>query len=165
MEPVLIISIKFFIMVIIEYKAEHQQRFKELNIQWISRNFEIEEVDYQVLNDPDQHILKDGGCILLAAEKGEIIGTCALLNEGHGIFELTKMTVDERYRGMKIGYKLGVAVLEKAKQLSAKKVILYSNTVHNGNAINLYRKLGFTERPLGQSVWVRADIKMEIGIQ
>ena len=125
----------------------------------------MEDTDYNVLNDPEQFILKDGGCILLAADNGEIIGTCALMNEGHGIYELTKMTIDERYRGMKIGFKLGVAVLEKAKQLNARKVILFSNTVHNGNAINLYRKLGFVEIPLGQSVWARADIKMEIGIQ
>ena len=149
-------------MNIIDYKTEHRERFKELNIHWISQDFQIEEVDYNVLNDPEQYILKDGGCILLASENGEIIGTAALMNEGHGIFELTKMTVDERFRGRNIGYQLGLAVLEKAKKLQAKKVILFSNKVHNGNAINLYRKLGFQEIPLGQSVFVRADIKMEI---
>ncbi len=151
-------------MNIIDYKTKHRQQFKELNIHWISKDFQLEEVDYNVLNDPEQFILKEGGCILLAEENGEIIGTAALINEGHSIFELTKMTVDERFRGRSIGFKLGLAVLEKAKQLRANKVILFSNKVHNGNAINLYYKLGFREIPLGQSVFVRADIKMEINI-
>ena len=152
-------------MEIIEYKIEHQERFRDLNLQWISKNFQIEEVDYNVLNNPDQYILKDGGCILLVEEKGEIIGACALMNEGHGIYELTKMTIDERYRGLKIGFKLGAAILDRARSMKAEKVILYSNTVHNGIAINLYKKLGFIEVPLGQSVWIRADIKMEIDMR
>ncbi len=149
-------------MDIIEYRQEHKDRFKELNIQWISKDFEIEPVDYDVLNDPEKFILKEGGCILLASMNGEIIGTCALMNEGNGIYELTKMTVEEKYRGLKIGYKLGIAILEKAKKLGAKKVILYSNTVHTSIAVQLYRRLGFVEVPLDQSIWVRADIKMEI---
>ena len=116
------------------------------------------------MNEPEKYILKDGGSILLASENNEIIGTAALMNEGHGIYELTKMAVDEKFRGKHIGYKLGMAALEKAKQLRAKKVILFSNTIHNGNAINLYKKLGFVEVPLGESVWMRADIKMEMEI-
>ena len=58
-------------------------------------------------------------CLSSLKENGEVIGTAALMNEGHGIFELTKMTIDERFRGMKIGYKLGLAILEKAKQCNA----------------------------------------------
>ena len=151
-------------MEIIQYKSEHRKRFKDLNIDWISRDFQVEEVDHNVLNDPEHYILKDGGCILLATENDEVIGTAALINEGHDIFELTKMTVDERFRGRNIGYKLGLAILEKAKQLRAKKVILFSNTVHNGNAIKLYFKLGFKEVPVDGALYIRADIKMEISI-
>ena len=151
-------------MEIIEYKKDHQPRFKDLNVQWISKDFMMEEVDHQVLNDPEKYILKDGGAILLASEDDEVIGAAALINEGHGIYELTKMAVDERHRGKHIGYKLGLAILEKAKKLNAKKVVLHSNTVFNANAINLYKKLGFVEIPLGKSVWRRANIKMEISL-
>ena len=100
----------------------------------------------------------------MAIYNNEIVGTCALTNEGDNIYELTKMGVDEKHRGLKIGYLLGVATMEKAKDLGAKKVILYSNKVYSANAVNLYRKLGFKEVPLDHALWVRADIKMEIDL-
>jgi ribosomal protein S18 acetylase RimI-like enzyme len=147
---------------IINYRPEHFSRFRQINIDWISKSYVLEDIDKKVLNNPDEYILKDGGSILMAIYGKEIVGTCSLTNEGHGIYELTKMGVDEKYRGLKIGYHLGVAIIEKAKQKNAKKVILYSNTKHSGIAIDLYRKLGFIEVPMDSALWVRADIKMEI---
>ena len=149
---------------VIEYKPEYHQRFKEINVQWITRSFVMEDIDEKVLGNPDEFILKNGGAILIAKYKDEIVGTCALTNEGNSVYELTKMGVDEKYRGLKIGYLLGVATMKKANDLGAKKVILYSNTTHSANAINLYRKLGFKQVPLDHALWVRADIKMEIGL-
>ncbi len=147
---------------IIEYTKEHYQRFKEINLDWISKSYVVEDIDKKVLDNPDEYIFKNGGTILMAIYDHEIVGTCALTNEGNNIYELTKMGVDEKHRGLKIGYHLGVAILEKAKQSGAEKVILYSNTKHSGIGINLYRKLGFVEVPLDTALWVRADIKMEL---
>ncbi|MDQ3110180.1 MAG: GNAT family N-acetyltransferase [Bacteroidota bacterium] len=113
---------------------------------------------------PHEHILKNGGAILIAVYKNKFVGTCALINEGHGDYELTKMAVDQELRGLKIGYHLGIATLEKAKMLGAKKVILHSNRKGSAAAINLYYKLGFKEIPIGNATWARADIKMEIAI-
>jgi len=53
--------------------------------------------------------------------------------------------------------------LERAKELGAHKIILYSNTALK-SAIHLYRKFGFKEVPLGDVEYKRANIKMEIGI-
>ena len=122
----------------------------------------MEESDTIVLNDPYTHILSGGGAILVAVYKNEFVGTCALINEDHGDYELTKMAVDENLRGLQIGYHLGIATLEKAEMLGAKKVILHSNRKGSAAAINLYYKLGFKEIPLGNAPWARADIKMEI---
>ncbi len=146
---------------IIEFGPQHGEAFKALNVAWITKSFFMEESDEIVLSDPQTHILQGGGAILLAELNGRIVGTCALTYEGHDTYELTKMAVDESVRGMKIGWHLGVATLEKAKQLGGKKVILHSNTKGSAPAIQLYRKLGFTEIPLGDAPWARADIKME----
>jgi GNAT superfamily N-acetyltransferase len=146
---------------IIEFEMQHQKTFRDLNIAWITKSFVVEESDEMVLSDPQTHILAPGGVILLAKYKDEIVGTCALTNEGHGIYELTKMAVDENLRGLKIGYHLGIATLEKAKLTGAKKVILHSNRKGSAIAIQLYHKLGFVEIPLGNAPWKRADIKME----
>jgi ribosomal protein S18 acetylase RimI-like enzyme len=147
---------------IIDFAPEHGPAFKALNVAWITRDFVMEESDEAVLSDPKKYILDSGGMILLAKYKGGIAGTCGLACEGHDIYELTKMAVDEKLRGLKIGWHLGVAALEKAKQLGAKKVVLHSNRKGSAAAISLYRKLGFVEIPLGNAPWARADIKMEI---
>lgn len=149
---------------IITFTMQHAKAFYDLNIAWISKRFVVEESDEAVLSDPKKYFLDAGGVILLAEYKGEIAGTCALLDEGSGVYELTKMAVDEKLRGLKIGYELGVATLEKAKQLGAKKVVLHSNREGSAPAIQLYHKLGFKEIPLGNAPWKRANIKMELEI-
>jgi GNAT superfamily N-acetyltransferase len=149
-------------LMIVEFEAHHGEAFKELNVAWIIQSFVMEESDTIVLNDPHEHILKNGGAILIAVYKNEFVGTCALINEGGGEFELSKMAVDQSLRGLKIGYHLGVATLEKAKQLGAENVTLHSNRKGSAAAINLYYKLGFKEIPLGNAPWARADIKMRI---
>ena len=74
------------------------------------------------------------------------------------------MAVDENYRGRKIGEKLGWATLERAKQLGATKVELYSNRHTSAIAVQLYYKLGFIEVSLNPGIYKRANIKMEIDI-
>ncbi|TND08569.1 MAG: MarR family transcriptional regulator [Bacteroidetes bacterium] len=149
---------------IVEFEPQHGKAFRDLNVAWITKSFWMEESDEIVLSNPEKHILEPGGSILLANYKNQIVGTCALMYEGHGIYELTKMAVDENLRGLKIGFHLGVCTLQKAKQLGATKVILHSNTKGSAAAIQLYFKLGFREVPLGDAPWARADIKMEIDL-
>lgn len=147
---------------IIGYTPVYQEAFKALNQAWIEKAFELEPVDIEVLDDPERFILKDGGKILMALLDKDVVGTCSLKNKGNGIYELTKMTVDEKFRGRQIGYLLGYAIIEKAKELKAKKVELYSNTKGSFMAIPLYYKLGFQQVPLETKEYKRADIKMEM---
>src|ERR1700740_1316410 len=80
---------------IVEYKPEHKQRFKEINVQWITRSYVMEEEDIKTVEDPEGYVLKDGGKIYIALYKGYPVGTCAYLNLGNGIYEMIKMAVDE----------------------------------------------------------------------
>jgi GNAT superfamily N-acetyltransferase len=145
---------------IVDYNPSYHKPFKELNIAWIEKAFFVEDVDIEVLDDPEQFILAPGGSILMAIYNGKAVGTCSLKNKGNGVYELTKMTVDENMRGLKIGYLLGEAIIEKARSLSARKVELYSNTKGSASAIQLYYKLGFKEIPLETKEYKRANIKM-----
>jgi len=95
----------------------------------------------------------------MATYNGMVAGTCSLKNKGNGIYELTKMTVDENMRGLKIGQLLGEAIIERARKLSAEKVELYSNREGSAAAIQLYYKLGFREIPLDTQEYKRANIK------
>jgi GNAT superfamily N-acetyltransferase len=66
--------------------------------------FRLEDTDVQVLSQPRQHILADGGAILFVERRGVgIVGACALRHTGQGHFELTKMGVLESARGLKAG--------------------------------------------------------------
>ncbi len=144
------------------YKPEHKQRYIEINEAWIKKDYEMEPLDVQELHNPEEFILKGGGAIIVAVLGEMVIGTCALINNGNGVYEMVKMGVDETYRGYGIGRKLCEGIIEKAKTMGAVKIILYSNTVHAGRAVELYRKYGFYEVPLGETDWDRADIKMEL---
>ena len=148
---------------IVPYEPAHQPWFERLNRQWIEQYFWMEPVDFEVLQNPDRTILAKGGTILMATVDGQIAGTVALKFVGDGVFEFTKMAVDEKYRGKKVGRALGEAAILKAKNLGAKKITLYSNTVLVP-AIELYRKLGFIEIPV-DGPYKRSNIKMELKLQ
>lgn len=145
-----------------DYHPGHKQRYIEINEAWIKKDYTMEALDVQELHHPETFILKDGGAIIVAMLGEEVAGTCALINNGQGVYEMVKMAIDERYRGYGTGRKLCAAIIEKARALGAVKIILHSNTVYSGRAVELYRKFGFYEVPLGETAWERADIKMEL---
>jgi GNAT superfamily N-acetyltransferase len=147
---------------IVDFKPEYKKAFIEINEAWISKDYVLEELDKKELYNPEENILKGGGAILIALYNNEPVGTCALVEMGDHTYELIKMAVAEKARGLKIGRLLGIKTIEKAKALGAKKIILYSNTKFSGVAVQLYYKLGFKKVPLGNTEWQRADIKMEL---
>ena len=146
---------------IVPYTYLHQPVFRQLNYDWIHRYFWIEEADRRVLDDPQHYILDKGGYILMAESEGEVVGTCALIPVGENVFELAKMAVAESARRKGIGYALGLASIEKAREAGASKVELLSNTKLS-SAMLLYKKLGFSEVPLPETEYERANIKMEM---
>lgn len=147
---------------ILEYNTEHQPWFESLNRSWIEQYFYMEPIDAEVLQHPEQHIISKGGSILMATCEDTIAGTVALKYSSPGVYEFTKMAVDEKYRGRKIGEALALAAIKKAQQLGGKKIILYSNTILEP-AIRLYRKLGFIEVPV-DGPYKRSNIKMELNL-
>jgi GNAT superfamily N-acetyltransferase len=147
---------------IVEYRPEYRQRFKEINEQWITRDFVMEEEDIKTVEDPEGYILKPGGKIFLALYNNKVVGTCGYQNFGDEGFEMIKMAVDEDFRGLKIGKILGEETLKKMKGYGAKRIFLFSNTKGSATAVQLYYKLGFKEIPLGKADFQRADIKMEL---
>jgi GNAT superfamily N-acetyltransferase len=145
---------------IVVYQKEHQRWFETLNRTWIEKYFWMEPIDFEVLQNPEKHILEQGGYIFMAEHDNTITGTVALKYVDRGVYEFTKMAVDEKYQGKSIGRLLAQAAIAKATQLRATKIILYSNTKLNP-AIRLYESLGFIEIPL-DGPYKRSDIKMEL---
>lgn len=149
---------------IVPFKPEYAADFADLNKTWLQKYFVVEPVDAKMLADPKHFFVDKGGHLFFAKIGEKIVGTFALLKVSDGVFELSKMAVSEAHQGNKIGNKLLEYCLSVAKELAAKKIILYSNTKLE-NAIYLYRKYGFEEVPLDKAEYKRANIKMEIDIK
>jgi ribosomal protein S18 acetylase RimI-like enzyme len=148
---------------ILDFKPEHQVWFEKFNRDWIEKYFWMEPVDIEVLQKPEIHIINKGGNIFMAMADKEMAGTVALKYVEPGVYEFTKMAVDEKFQGRKIGLSLAEAAIQRARKLGASKIILYSNTVL-GPAIKLYEKLGFKEIAL-DGPYKRSNIKMELNLK
>ncbi|KAB1228836.1 GNAT family N-acetyltransferase [Chryseobacterium viscerum] len=148
---------------IISYQPEYKEVFKVLNEEWIKTFFVMEPGDYKLLDHPEEEILNKGGHIAFALLNGEAVGTCALVKTEDNplTFELSKMAVSPKAQGKKLGYLLGNALVEKAKELNAEKVFLVTNSILVP-AIKLYEKLGFIHTPIGKAEYDRADVRMEL---
>lgn len=146
---------------LIDYTDEFAADFKSINLEWLDKYHLTEEPDLRILNDPRGTILETGGVIYLAREKGNIIGSAALIKEHDQVYELAKMTVIPEWRGNGVSKLLMDKCLEKARELKAKKVILFSNSQLT-SALNLYRKYGFKHTALTNNHLQTADVKMEL---
>jgi DNA-binding MarR family transcriptional regulator/N-acetylglutamate synthase-like GNAT family acetyltransferase len=146
---------------IVDFKPGWQPAFRQLNEEWITKYFRMEESDHKALDHPQKYILDKGGHIYMALYKGDPVATCAIVPMDDGGFELAKMAVSPRAQGLGIGYLIGKACIEKARALGAPRVYLESNTALKP-AINLYHKLGFRKAAGPPSPYERCNIQMEL---
>ena len=148
---------------IIGFKDELAEYFTKLNLAWLKKYFVVEPVDHEMLSNPKAYIINKGGYIFFAMLNEKIAGTFALIKISDSIYELSKMAVDDSFQGKKIGNKMMEFCIDEGKRLKAGKLILFSNT-RLLPALHLYRKYGFMEVEIGNSVYKRSDIKMELDI-
>jgi len=151
---------------IVAFEPQYLEAFKSLNTEWISTYFEMEEADYKALDNPEEYILNKGGKIVVALYRNEPVGVCALIkaNDPNYDFEMAKMAVSPKAQGKNIGFLLGQAIINTAKELGAKKIYLESNTMLKP-AINLYYKLGFQKVYGLPTPYKRCNIQMELNIK
>ncbi len=151
---------------IIEYEPQYKEAFKALNEEWIKTFFVMEPGDYKLLDHPEEQILNKGGYIAFALLNREAVGTCALVKATDKplSFELSKMAVSPKAQGKKIGYLLGNALVEKAKELKAERLFLETNSILVP-AIKLYEKLGFKHIPITNAGYDRVDVQMELDLK
>nr|WP_315486465.1 GNAT family N-acetyltransferase [uncultured Undibacterium sp.] len=145
---------------IIENSKEHLQDFIRLNEEWISHYFKIEETDKKLAANPYQ-VVDNGGFLFFLMSDNEVLGVCALFNEGDGVYELARMAVSPAHQGKAYSKRLMEHCLMKLKTIHAKKVYLVSNTKLEA-AIHLYKNYGFQTVSEGpHPVYSRANIVME----
>lgn len=149
---------------ILDYAPRHRHHFERLNREWITRYFELEPVDREVISDPERHLLQKGGAVLFARLDGRIIGTCGLKKHGEREVELVKMAVSEATQGRGAGRRLLEAAIERARTLGADTLFLWTSS-RLEPALALYRNLGFQQfEPPEPSAYERGDVYMELAL-
>lgn len=149
---------------IIQYEDSLHEDFRRLNLEWLDHYQLREDADMLVLNNPRGMILDKGGFIYLAKAGDEIVGTAALIPEGHNVYELAKMSVTEKWRGKGISKLLLESCLQKAAEVGAAKLELFSNHQLT-HALKLYEQYGFVYVDVKDSPFETADIKMELHLK
>ncbi|WP_309234401.1 GNAT family N-acetyltransferase [Nocardia sp. XZ_19_385] len=139
------------------------QAFKEINEEWIRAYFSLEPADSHLLDNPEIEIVAKGGQVLIARDGAEIVGCGAVVPEGHGVYEISKMGVSPQHRGRGIGRLVLAAAIDYARAQGATTLYLESSK-RLANAVHLYESVGFVHVPPGslrQSPYSRADVFMK----
>jgi putative acetyltransferase len=94
----------------------------------------------------DVAALSDPAVTFLVARAGdEAVGCGAILNDPRGWGELKRMYVRPDRRGRGVGKRV-LAELEAVARDSGLRLLRLETGIHNGEALALYRRAGFTER-------------------
>jgi ribosomal protein S18 acetylase RimI-like enzyme len=144
--------------------SEDRRAFRALNEEWISRYFVLEEKDREILGDPDSAILGKGGRVFMAHAEDDVVGCLALIPMGDGVYEISKMAVSPRLRGLGIGRRLLQHAIAEAKALGARSLFLGSSTKLK-NAVHLYESVGFrhvAREKIPDMPYTRADVFMQM---
>ena len=145
---------------IIDFEPAFTGDFDRLNREWLETLFRVEEIDQEILTNPQSRIVAHGGVILLARCGVDIVGTVALKHHGEGVYELTKMAVSPALRGGGIGRELLRAAIDRYRHIEGSMLYLESHSSLK-NAIHLYESAGFVHEPPPRvSEYARADVYM-----
>ena len=119
--------------------AEDAAAFRALNEEWIAQHF------------------------VIAESAGRRVGCVALVPDGTGAYELSKMAVAPDQQGRGAGRRLLAAAIAYAREAGATSIFLGSSTKLE-NAVHLYEALGF-EHVAPETLHMpydRADVFMQL---
>jgi len=144
--------------------ADDARAFRDLNEEWITALFTLEDADRALLENPTGAIVDRGGQVLIARDGADRVGCVAVVPTGNGVFELSKMAVRPNQRNRGTGRQLILAAIDLAARLGATSLFLGSST-KLPSAVHLYESVGFSHVPaerVGPVPYARADVFMEL---
>ncbi|WEF27249.1 GNAT family N-acetyltransferase [Klebsiella aerogenes] len=146
---------------IVGWKDDYHNDFISLSLEWLEKYVSVEPVDLEMLNDPHGYILSRGGSIFFARLDKEIVGTVSMIPHGSSAYELAKLAVTDKHKGLGIGHLLMQRCIHFAREQGAEKIILFTTDVLIA-AVKLYKHYGFIEVKLEDNKYLEADMRMEL---
>jgi len=135
-------------------------RFAEMNLEWIAELHHVEASDRAMAADPSRYV-RDGNSVFSVHDGEDVIGVCALKQDGDGAWELTKMAVAAHARGRGIGAMLMEVVESYARDAMGLSEIYLLSSTKNAAAIRLYKRCGWEVfLDGGHSKYARCNIGM-----
>jgi|TARA_B000000475_G_scaffold262071_1_gene247293 GNAT superfamily N-acetyltransferase len=144
------------------YDSKYQFDFEILNREWIEEYFEMEQEDLNILQNPEDYVIKKGGEVFFAILENRVVGTAAMVLTTVGVYELAKMAVNKDYQGMGIGRSLLQRSIKFALDENAREIFLITNDALKP-ALNLYHSSGFVLCPQNDdNRYLRGNTKMNL---
>ena len=144
------------------YDSKYQFDFEILNREWIEEYFEMEQEDLNILQNPEDYVIKKGGEVFFAILENRVVGTAAMVLTTVGVYELAKMAVNKDYQGMGIGRSLLQRSIKFALDENAREIFLITNDALKP-ALNLYYSSGFVLCPQNDdNRYLRGNTKMNL---
>lgn len=136
--------------------------YKDINFEWLKEYLGISDHDREILEDPENTILKDGGKIYIVLYNGQAAATFTLIPLDKESCELSKLALRKDLRGRGLGRAVLNHAIECARRQGFSKILLFTHE-KLVEASSLYRKAGFKETnafETAQDLSGRCSLKM-----
>ncbi len=135
---------------IIHAKTEQEVQIAKMLFEeyaeWLGMDLEFQNFQEELDNMPGKYARPSGG-LIIAKYDGDIAGCAAVRKLQDDICEMKRLFVRDQFRGKGIGKALAVRIIEDARKIGYKKMLLDTDGQKMFKAMAMYKSMGFMEIP------------------